>query len=48
VSWGELTSSLWRRERPSSFAVVSFQRTARVMRGTPTRKRRTRGMGQAG
>ena len=34
VSWWEPTSSLWRRERPSPPVVVSFQRTARVVRGT--------------
>jgi site-specific DNA recombinase len=34
VSWWEPTSSLWRRERPSPSVVVSFQRTARVVRGT--------------
>jgi len=31
--WG-CTSSLWRCQRPSAFAGMSFQRTARVVRGT--------------
>src|SRR5262245_45825685 len=44
--WGFM-SSLWRRTRPSPRMVVSFQRTARVVRGTPTRKERPRGTGQA-
>src|SRR5262249_31123244 len=40
VSWWELTSLLGRRPQPSLWAVVSLPRTARVVRGTPTLKKR--------
>ena len=48
VNWWEYTSSLRRSQKPSPLAVVSFRRTARVVRGTPTLKTQTCGIGQEG
>jgi retron-type reverse transcriptase len=39
VNWWEFTSSLWRSQRSSTLRMVSIQRTARPVRGTPTRKK---------
>jgi hypothetical protein len=51
VNWWEFMSSLWRQQRSSPRLRVSFQRTTRPVRGTPTRKKRAcriRPEGQAG